>query len=361
MPFSEGELVRERYRLCRHLGVNGGRETWLAADGLCAEASVTLKTLYFGRHATWQDHERLEREARTLASLDYPGIPRHRDAFWVELPEGHYYCLAQEYIAGITLAERVGSGERLGEADIVRLAAHLLETLAYLHSQAPPVIHRDIKPSNIVCTAGGGYALIDFGSVQAQGGTTTLTVAGTFSYMPPEQFIGRAAPGSDLYALGATLLFALTGTDPADFPRRGLHLAFQSRVGVGRPLVRWLERLLEPAIEERLGNAREALEALEHREVLHATGSSASAVMPLAADNPWKPFALLGGSLLFAVAVPLVTLFGAGASLILYLYLRQVLDPFPMHVHLLNALAIVAVGSLLCLWWAKSTADDAQP
>ncbi len=96
--------------------------------------------------------------------------------------------------------------------NLKQIAKAVLEVLIHLHHRYPPIIHRDIKPSNILLTRRFEYSegqvyLVDFGSVQAAACERgTITVVGTYGYMPPEQFGGRAVPASDLYGLGATLI-----------------------------------------------------------------------------------------------------------------------------------------------------------
>jgi serine/threonine-protein kinase len=84
----------------------------------------------------------------------------------------------------------------------------------YLHSQTPPIVHRDLTPDNLVLSVNVGLVLIDFGAANAFIGTATGTMVGKQSYMPPEQLRGKGEPRSDIYALGCTLYFLLTGSDP---------------------------------------------------------------------------------------------------------------------------------------------------
>jgi hypothetical protein len=129
----------------------------------------------------------------------------------------------------------------------------------------PPVLHRDIKPANIIVRPNGMPALVDFGSVRRvfmgpdESGST---VAGTYGYMPYEQYMGQATPASDLYALGATLLHLVTGRPPREF------MTEQGRIQVPdalpgdarlRPLI---ARMLRPSPAERFQNARDARNAL---------------------------------------------------------------------------------------------------
>ena len=96
-------------------------------------------------------------------------------------------------------------------------ALQLGEILKYLHSLKPPVMHRDFTPDNLVIEENGQLTLIDFGASILFLGTVTGTMIGKSSYMPVEQFKGRATLKSDIYALGGTLYFLLTGADPEPF------------------------------------------------------------------------------------------------------------------------------------------------
>ncbi|MBC7881640.1 MAG: serine/threonine protein kinase [Anaerolineae bacterium] len=264
MPLT-GE-IQSRYLLIDSLAQNAERQTWLAEDRHTSQR-VTLKSLYFGRSTQWQDFKYFEREVETLQKLDYPRIPKHRDAFWLEQPEGHYFCLVQDFIPGLSLSEFVQKGYRFSEERLEAVAKSILDILIYLHSQEPPLIHRDIKPSNLILSEADEVYLIDFGAIQVYSGPEkSMTVAGTFGYMPPEQFGGRAVPASDLYSLGATLIYAISGVKPSELVADGFYLRFQNRVGVSTYLKEWLEHMVEPEVEKRFSSALEALDALKLRE-----------------------------------------------------------------------------------------------
>ncbi len=266
MPFDPDSLLADRYQIDTLLGANGNRETWKATD-TDDGSSVTLKTLFFGRHMQWQDLKLQEREAATLSTLSHPRIPRHRASFWSEQPEGNYLCLVQEYIPGASLAEKLSRGERLDVQAIRRMAREVLDILIYLHEQSPPVVHRDIKPSNLIEGSDGSISLIDFGAVQAGTvGGQTVTVVGTFGYMPPEQFGGRTVPASDLYALGVTLVALLTGTSPGDWPEGKPPLDTLRKNDLS--LCQWLKRLTETELARRINSAHEALVILDGNTVI---------------------------------------------------------------------------------------------
>ncbi|MFM8306194.1 MAG: serine/threonine protein kinase, partial [Microcystis aeruginosa] len=141
-----------------------------------------------------------------------------------------------------------------------------LEILIYLHELSPPVLHRDIKPSNLIINSENNVYLVDFGAVQSRGAVTgvTFTVVGTSGYAPLEQFWGRAVPGSDLYALGMTLIHLLTGIVPIELPHRDSKIQFRQLVTIDDDLIDWLETMTDMAAEKRFKSAREALKFLQH-------------------------------------------------------------------------------------------------
>ena len=102
----------------------------------------------------------------------------------------------------------------IGERDLVQLALQMCDVLKHLHGLSPPIIHRDFTPDNLILNPVTGIKLIDFNVAQQYESSATRTVVGKHSYLPPEQFRGRACPQSDLYAMGATLYFLLTGHEP---------------------------------------------------------------------------------------------------------------------------------------------------
>jgi ankyrin repeat protein len=135
----------------------------------------------------------------------------------------------------------------------------------------PPVFHRDIKPQNLIGGKDGKVYLVDFGAVQNTYRSTFSygsTVVGTFGYMAPEQFQGQALPATDLYGLGATLLFLLTHRSPADLPTDRLKISFRKRVHISEQFADWLEKMLEPDAEDRFVSAASALAALQRSKVV---------------------------------------------------------------------------------------------
>jgi hypothetical protein len=247
-------LAGGRYSIVGLLGSGAQGSTLLAVQEATGR-HVAIKRFVVKGARSWKDVELAEREAAVLASLSHPRLPAYVEHF----EEGGALYLVMERIEGVPL---FGPGEarggdlalpsralaRLGEAEVVRMIREVGEVLAYLHGRAPPVVHRDVKPGNVLRRPDGSFVLIDFGAVRdrlrPEGGST---VVGTFGFMAPEQFQGRAGPGSDVYSLGATALSLLTGREPEHLPHKGLALDVAAALGPGRePLVELLTAMLAP-------------------------------------------------------------------------------------------------------------------
>lgn len=266
------QVLQEHYQLQRRLGrTAAGRQTWLATD-LQSNEQVTLKLLAFNPQMQWEELKLFEREAQVLKALEHPRIPRYRDYFSLDKQTGvgiPWFGLVQDYIPGFSLQELLEQGKRFTEKQVRGIATEILEILIYLHELSPPVLHRDIKPSNLILGDDKQIYLVDFGAVQAQAAVTgvTFTVVGTSGYAPLEQFWGRAVAASDLYALGATLIHLLTGTNPADLPHKESRIQFSDKVSLNLNFVGWIETMTEIALEKRYSTARQALDALESEQV----------------------------------------------------------------------------------------------
>jgi serine/threonine protein kinase len=258
------KIIAERYRIIGKLGQGGVGITYAAVD-LNSHQKVALKALSLRLTTEWKKIELFEREAKTLSGLNHPGIPRYIDYFQVDTSQDRCFYIAQQLAPGKSLAQWIENGWKPNEAQVRHIAYQLLEILAYLQSLLPPAIHRDIKPQNIILQKNGRVFLVDFGAVQntyhhtVTGGST---VVGTYGYMAPEQFRGKAVLSTDLYGLGTTLLFLLTQKFPSDLPRQKLKVKFRDRVSISTEFAEWLDQVIEPAVEDRFQSAKDALLAL---------------------------------------------------------------------------------------------------
>jgi Protein kinase domain len=248
------------YTVERVLAQGPHARVYVAADS--GGNRVALKELQFATVPSVQQLDAFEREADALRSLQHPGIPTYVGRFREGQGVALRLYLAFELIAGETLASSLVRGP-LAAPDGLRLVEHLLDILGYLHGRTPPVLHRDLKPANVVLRPDGTVALVDFGSVRTLSSERThgSTLVGTFGYMPPEQLGGTVDRTSDLYALGATLLHALTGRPPSDWLGPSLQLRLPP--GLPAPFDAWLPRLLE------VDPARRPSDVAQARALLH--------------------------------------------------------------------------------------------
>ncbi|MBD1931404.1 MULTISPECIES: serine/threonine protein kinase [Cyanophyceae] len=280
------QVLQGRYKLNQKLGQNAGRQTWLATDIETEEKElVVVKLLAFGGEVQWDDLKLFEREAQVLKQLNHSQIPQYRDYFCMD-ERSLWFAIVQEYIPGDSLKELLNSGKKYTETEVRKIASDVLKVLIYLHELSPTVLHRDIKPSNLIWGKDGKIYLVDFGAVQDKAAKegATFTVVGTYGYAPMEQFGGRAVPASDLYSLGATLIHLLTGTAPADLPSRNLRIQFEQQVSISSPTISWIQKLTEPAPEERFSSAKSALKALKEGTLINTS----TGIQPLKQAVPFN-------------------------------------------------------------------------
>ncbi|MGQ9549245.1 MAG: serine/threonine-protein kinase, partial [Roseiflexus sp.] len=209
-------VLQDRYRIIRIIGKGGSGAVYEAVD-LRLENRVALKQTVISLE---QKVNLLEREARLLARLRHPALPRIIDHF----VDGNYQYLVMEFIGGDDLGTLLLQRNRPFEIRrALEWADQLLEALEYLHRQNPPVLHRDIKPQNLKLTTDDDIVLLDFGLAKGGAGSysihqTNESIFGyTPHYAPLEQINGTGTePRSDLYGLAATLYHLLTGVQPPD-------------------------------------------------------------------------------------------------------------------------------------------------
>jgi eukaryotic-like serine/threonine-protein kinase len=260
-----------QYQIKGILGEGGSGITYRAQIVGANSRQVALKALSLQQMTDWKALELFEREAQVLAKLQHPAIPKYIDYFAIDTPENRSFYIVQELAPGKTLSAWLKSGWRCKEAEVKNIAAQLLEILIYLQGLYPPVVHRDLKPSNILRTSDGKISLVDFGAVQQIYHNTFMrgsTVVGTYGYMAPEQFRGQAYFSTDLYGLGATILYLLTRKDPGTLPQRNLKIDFWTYVSIPPKFATWLDRMLEPEVLRRFETADRALAVLQGQQEL---------------------------------------------------------------------------------------------
>ncbi|MCU0525137.1 MAG: CHASE2 domain-containing protein [Elainella sp. Prado103] len=265
-------LLKERYKLVSLLGTGGFGQTYLAIDRVNHDQNCVVKQL---KPAKTDDQFLLiarrlfDTEVKALVQLgQHPQIPSFLDFF----EEAGEFYLVQELIDGHPLTQEFLPDRRLSEAGAIDLLQDVLGILTFVHAQQ--VIHRDIKPSNLLRRhTDGRIVLIDFGAVKEIGtqlfseAEQKFTVGiGTQGYTPSEQLAGRPRYCSDLYALGVTVIQAITGIGPTQLPvdpDTG-ELVWHTHAAVGLGFKRVLDNMVRYHFSQRYQSAQEVLQALDH-------------------------------------------------------------------------------------------------
>ncbi|BFM40103.1 serine/threonine-protein kinase [Synechocystis sp. LKSZ1] len=264
-----------RYQVLGLLGKGGFGATFAAADvGLPGTPICVVKQL---RPATDDPNifrmakELFEREAQTLGKVgDHPQVPRLLDYF----EEDQQFYLVQEYVKGHNLHQEVKKNGPFTEGSVKQFLSELMPVLSYIHSQK--VIHRDIKPANLIRRqTDQKLVLIDFGAVKNEVNTilaantsaqTALTAfaVGTAGFAPPEQMAMRPVYASDIYAVGVTCIYLLTGRTPKDIEcnHQTGEMDWERYVTVGESFAKVLKNMLELSVRHRYKTAQQVLDAL---------------------------------------------------------------------------------------------------
>ena len=285
--------LQGRYRIVRQLGQGGMGAVYEAIDQRL-DTTVALKETLFSDERL---RKQFEREARLLARLHHPALPRVSDHF----SEGDGQFLVMQYIPGDDLSEMMARKRSPFPANqVLTWADQLLDALDYLHTQDPQIVHRDIKPQNLKLTSRGQIILLDFGLAKGQAGevsrvTTAASIFGyTPNYAPLEQIQGLGTDSrSDLYSLGATLYHLLTAVKPPDALTRAAAIvngqpdplvkASEANAGVAPEVDQVLAKAMAQNREQRYATAddmRKALHSAEQASTVVERGEAQTVLFP---------------------------------------------------------------------------------
>ncbi|MDM9381844.1 protein kinase [Chlorogloeopsis sp. ULAP01] len=303
------KLLNNRYQVIQVLGVGGFSETFLAEDTHLPSRRrcviKQLKPITNDPKIYPKIQRRFEREATTLEYLGEGSeqIPK----LYAYFSENGQFYLVQEWIKGQTLSSLIKTQSSVGETAVREILLSLLPVLDYIHSKG--IIHRDIKPDNIILrnpyassippyqrgVRGGEPVLIDFGAVKetirsvenSPGYTTQSLVMGTPGYMPSEQVVGRPVYATDIYSLGLTAIYLLTGKHPRELktnPQTGEILWQHHAPGVSPQLAMILNRAIKPQASDRYTTASKMLDALQSYSP--PTPKTTIAIQPIVTSLP---------------------------------------------------------------------------
>ncbi|MBN4002901.1 serine/threonine protein kinase [Nostoc sp. LPT] len=332
-------LLNNRYQVIQVIGAGGFGETFLAEDVHMPSRRrcviKQLKPITNNDPQTYQlIQQRFEREA---ATLEYLGESSHQiPKLYAYFSENGQFYLVQEWIHGQTLTKIVEAKGFEDETAVRQILLSLLSVLDYVHSKG--IIHRDIKPDNIILrSADGNPVLIDFGAVKetirsvvnSPGYPTRSLVIGTPGYMPSEQAVGRPVYATDIYSLGLTAIYLLTGKHPQGLLtdlKTGEILWQQHAPNISSQLAAVLNQAIRPHAGDRYSTASKMLYALQSATntstiIFSPTATSTRQTQPLyspqknsaipgsSTSGSWQKSAVIVGSLLIggligAVAIP---------------------------------------------------------
>jgi serine/threonine protein kinase len=289
-----------RYRVLEQLGT-GGFGTVYLCEHLHMHRKVAVKVLPLVRAKDHVSLERFYREARAVAALNHPNIVRAYDVG----QEDNLHFLAMEYVEGVTLHELVTYRGPLAPQQAVHYMRQA--ALGLQHAGAAGLVHRDIKPGNLLVDVSGTLKILDLGlarfyedhtdQLSAKNGQVVL---GTVDYVSPEQALNSHEVDirSDIYSLGATFYFCLTGQPPFPKGTAGQKLIWHQtrtpppiarlRKGVPKELSGLIETAMAKDVDKRFQTPLELLQALDALPMLSGDTATNSGDMTFTKPDQWK-------------------------------------------------------------------------
>jgi serine/threonine protein kinase, bacterial len=292
----DDRLLNDRYKVIETLGSGGFGETFLAEDTYMPSLRrcVVKKLLQVQRSAdlTQLIRDRFQREAATLERLGngHSQIPSLY-AYFYGKDDGQFY-LVQELVEGESLSSLIAKRGILSEGEVRQFLVDIIPVFSYIHSNG--IVHRDVKPDNIIFRHHDRLpVLIDFGAVREAIGTEIGSqgqsiVIGTPGYMASEQAMGRPVYSSDIYSLGMTAIYLLTGKTPSQLPvnDEGTRFIWQNEVPqISSNLAEIIDRSIGYHPSDRFANADAFLQALQGVPIVLPT-TTMTPYIPTGNDNP---------------------------------------------------------------------------
>jgi eukaryotic-like serine/threonine-protein kinase len=261
------QTVGGRYSITRYLGGKNGIETYLA-DNLRRQYQSPCLIKQIELPNAGNDKVKLERRfAEELSVLERLGYHEQIPQLWDHFEENDEFYLVQEYIAGDNLAQKIAQQE-LSTAQIIQILISALSLLKFIHQNR--IIHRNLKPSNLIIRAEDQQVILtDFGIIGdiktgADSNLIHSQVQDKHDYWSPEQIAGRPTVSSDIYALGMTVIEALTTVKPGIFNREPSgKLLWTENVNLDRRLIRIIDQMVQLNLGQRYQSADKVLSDLQ--------------------------------------------------------------------------------------------------
>ena len=275
-----GDILNQRFCIERELGNGGFATTYLAVDQQSSvQRKCAVKQLQpkFNSPSVWESaKERLATEAMVLQWLGkHAQIPE----FIGHFEENKQFYLVLEFIEGEEFEQEIHR-QVLNETQIIQFLVDILGILNSVHQQG--IIHRDIKPSNLIRRKHDGkMILIDFGAVKEIGTLAFDTgnqkvqtqIIGTPGYMPPEQNNGKPIYSSDIYALGKTVIFGMTGKSPTEWEMTESDntVGWNQKIAITEAFLKIINRMTAENTSKRYHQASEVLADLQPLQMIGKT------------------------------------------------------------------------------------------
>jgi Serine/threonine protein kinase len=271
--FEKPRLLNSRYRILRSVIATKFSQTFLAEDDYSpSKRKCFIKEFAYSSSDPKSDGEMISRFIREASVLERLGEIDQIPTLFAYFSENGKFYLVQEYITGDNLAAKIANSGPFSESKVTEIVKSVLAVLMRVHGKG--VIHRDIKPENIVLREEDDKPfLVDFGIIKEITKTIVDTfanssvsiVAGTPGYMSAEQAAGRPIFASDLYALGLTAIFMLTGKRPNELndPLTGEICWREHAVSISQALAAVLDKAIKSDPRDRFAGAAEMLAAFE--------------------------------------------------------------------------------------------------
>ena len=262
-----GSLIDGKYKVLKILGTGGMSVVYLAVNERANKHWAVKEIRKDAVNGTEIARQSLVVETEILKRIRHPSLPRIIDVIDTE----DSLLIVMDYIHGKTLEKVVKESGVPSQIQVIDWAIQLCDVLDYLHSRKPAIIYRDMKPSNIILTPEGRLVLIDFGTaleMEGESGEAGVSL-GTVGYAAPEQYrgSGQLDARTDIYCLGVTLHYLLTGQEPRG-SHGGLCPVRRLDPGLTEGLEQIIIRCTRERPQDRYQNCRQLRYDLEHHENL---------------------------------------------------------------------------------------------